>query len=87
MWHGGILLNGAAPAVAAITTGLSVVAQWLLMRRRIETWYVWIAADIMYIPRYFSRDLPLTAVLYATFLLMCLRGLFEWRAIARRQPQ
>lgn len=85
MWHGGVLLNGASPALDAITTGLSVVAQWLLMRRQIETWYVWIAADLVYIPMYFSRDLPLTAVLYAIFLLMCLRGLVEWRAIAGRQ--
>jgi nicotinamide mononucleotide transporter len=85
MWHGGILLNGAAPALDAITTGLSVVAQWLLMRRFIENWYIWIVADIIYVPMYFSRGLTLTAVLYAIFLLMCVRGLIEWRAIARRQ--
>jgi nicotinamide mononucleotide transporter len=85
MWHGGILLNGAAPALDAITTGLSVVAQWLLMRRMIETWYFWIVADIIYIPLYLSRDLTLTAILYGIFLLMCVRGLIEWRAIVRRQ--
>lgn len=85
MWRGGILLDGAAPALDAITTGLSVVAQWFLMRRFIENWYIWIVADIIYIPMYFSRGLNLTAVLYAVFLLMCARGLIEWRAIARRQ--
>jgi nicotinamide mononucleotide transporter len=85
MWHGGILLNGAAPALDAITTGLSVVAQWLLMRRMIETWYFWIVADIIYVPLYLSRELTLTAVLYSIFLLMCVRGLIEWRSIVRRQ--
>jgi nicotinamide mononucleotide transporter len=85
MWHGGILLEGASPALDAITTGLSVMAQWLLMRRFVENWYVWIVADLIYIPMYFSRGLPLTAVLYGIFLLMCVRGLIEWRAIARQQ--
>lgn len=85
MWHGGILLSGAAPALDAITTGLSVVAQWLLMRRLIQNWYVWMLADLIYIPMYLSRGLPLTAVLYGIFLLMCLRGLVEWRRIASRQ--
>lgn len=85
MWHGGILLEDAAPALDAITTGLSLVAQWLLMRRLIQHWYVWIAADLIYIPLYFWRGLPLTAILYAIFLGICLRGLIEWRAIQRQQ--
>jgi hypothetical protein len=34
---------------------------------------------------YASRGLPLTAVLYAIFLLICLRGLVEWQAISRRE--
>lgn len=85
MWRGGILLNDAAPALDAITTGLSVVAQWFLMRRFVQHWYVWIVADIIYVPMYLSRGLPLTAVLYGIFLLMCLRGLFEWRRTMQRQ--
>ena len=64
-----------------------MIAQWLLMRRLIEHWYFWIAADLVYVPLYVWRDLPLTAVLYAIFLLMCLRGLVEWRAILRRQAE
>lgn len=84
MWRGGLIIDDAAPFLDALTTGLSVVAQWLLMKRLIEHWYVWIAADLLYVPLYLSRDLPLTAVLYGVFLLMCLRGLAEWRAILRR---
>ena len=55
------------------------------MRRLIEHWYFWIAADLLYVPLYLSRDLPLTAILYALFLLICWRGLVEWRATQSRQ--
>lgn len=71
--------NGAAPWADALTTALSLAAQYLLSRKRLENWYVWIAADVIYVPLYVSRELPLTALLYAVFLGMCLAGLRAWR--------
>lgn len=70
--------NGAAPFWDSLTTVLSLAAQYMLCRKRIENWFFWIAADIIYVPLYLSRHLPLTAVLYAVFLAMCLVGLREW---------
>lgn len=73
-----IAVNGAAPFWDALTTVLSLAAQYLLCRKRFENWFFWIAADVIYIPLYLSRHLPLTAVLYAVFLAMCLIGVREW---------
>lgn len=73
-----IAFNDAAPLWDALTTVLSLAAQYLLCRKRFENWWFWIAADVIYIPLYFSRKLPLTAVLYAVFLAMCLVGVKEW---------
>jgi nicotinamide mononucleotide transporter len=73
-----VRVNDAAPLWDALTTVLSFAAQYLLCRKRFENWWFWIAADVIYIPLYVSRQLPLTAVLYAVFLTMCLVGVREW---------
>lgn len=74
-----VAVNGAAPFWDAFTTVLSLSAQYLLCQKRLENWWFWIVADVVYIPLYFSRQLPLTAVLYGVFLAMCLVGLREWK--------
>jgi nicotinamide mononucleotide transporter len=76
---------GAAPFWDALTTVLSLAAQFLMCRKRLEHWLVWIVADIIYIPLYVSRELTLTAVLYFVFLVMCLIGLRDWSRSLRRQ--
>jgi nicotinamide mononucleotide transporter len=50
-----------------------------LCRKRIENWWLWITADVIYVPLCFSRHLPLTAILYAGFIGLCVIGLFRWR--------
>jgi nicotinamide mononucleotide transporter len=78
-----VMANGAAPFWDALTTVLSLAAQYLLCRKRFENWFLWIAADLIYVPLYLSRDLHLTAALYGVFLVMCLVGVREWRRILR----
>ena len=74
-----LALNGAAAFGDSLTTVISLAAQYLLSRKRLENWFLWIAADLIYIPLYFTRGLPLTAFLYAVFLVMCVIGFREWR--------
>jgi len=72
--------HDSAPFLDALTTSLSLVAQWLLNGKWIESWYFWIAADCIYVPLYFGRGLNLTAVVYMLFLALCVAG---WRAWGR----
>lgn len=67
----------------AITTSLSLVAQFMLSRKWIANWWLWIVADLIYIPLYAYKGLWLTAGLYTLFLGMCVMGLIEWRKAAR----
>lgn len=79
-----ITVHDAAPLWDALTTVLSLAAQYLLCTKRFENWWFWIAADIIYVPLYLVRHLPLTAILYGIFLVMCLIGTREWSVRMRK---
>lgn len=79
-----ILVNGAAPFWDAMTTILSLVAQYLLCQKRYENWFFWIAVDLICVPLYLSRGLPLTAFLYGIFLLLCIMGVWQWTRSLKR---
>ena len=60
-------------------TTLSLVAQWMMTRKIVENWVLWIIADVVYVPMYVSKGLYVTAVLYAVFLVLAAIGLIHWR--------
>ncbi|MEU7428178.1 nicotinamide riboside transporter PnuC [Streptomyces sp. NPDC040750] len=81
-WGLTVLLTRAhdiAPFWDALTTALSLAAQWLLNCKQIENWWFWIVADLVYIPLYFVKALDLTGIVYLLFLVMCLTGWRSWR--------
>lgn len=80
-----ISLGGAAPFWDALTTILSAIAQLYLMERYLESWYLWIVADTIYVPLYASRGLYLTSILYAIFGLMAIHGLQNFQRIYSEQ--
>jgi len=72
-------IGGAVPFWDALTTVLSLTAHVWLVRRYAQSWWIWVTVDLIYVPLYFSRGLPLTSALYAVFLVMAIYGLLRFR--------
>ena len=75
--------DAAAPWQDAAVAALSVLAQFLLARRHLESWLVWIAVDLLAIELFISRGLIPTAALYTLFLAMAITGFLQWRRAPR----
>jgi len=75
------------PYFDALLTAASLVAQWMMTRKLLENWVIWIAADLVYVPLFIQRGLPLTAVQYGVFLLLAALGWHGWRQSLRAQAQ
>lgn len=71
--------GAAMPWVDAGLVALSLVAQWLMTRKVLEHWLLWIVANVGYIALFFVRGLLLTSVLYVIFLGLATYGFFSWR--------
>ncbi len=65
------------------TTALSLVAQYLLTRKVLATWWCWMAVDVAYLGMYAAQHLYLTAALQPLFFGLCVLGLRQWRASLR----
>jgi len=76
-------LNAALPYLDAALMSFSLVGSWWQARKHIAAWWLWIVVDLLYIYEYISKDLWLTAVLYAVLVLLAVLGLRDWSRAER----
>jgi len=58
---------------------------WLMARKKVESWYWWIATNIASIPLYFVKGLVFTSVYYVVLLVLAVLGLQEWKLRAVKE--
>jgi nicotinamide mononucleotide transporter len=78
-WGMATFTDAAVPYWDAFITVASLIAQWLMTRKRLESWWFWISVDVVAIGVYVYKFLLMTSGLYAVFLVMATMGFFAWR--------
>jgi len=67
------------PYSDAAVVALSLAASYGQARKLLESWWIWIAVDVLAVPLFISRQLYPTALLYVIYALLCVDGLRRWR--------
>lgn len=72
------------PAADAFASATAFTGMWLMARKKVESWYWWMATNVASVPLFYVKGLRLTAVLYLILLVMAFFGLADWKQRARR---
>jgi nicotinamide mononucleotide transporter len=70
--------DAALPYVDSATATTRLVAQWMMTRKVLENWAVWIAVDVVYVGMFVYKHMYPTAALYAGFLVLAVMGHLQW---------
>ena len=77
--------DASLPYLDSATTSTSLVAQWMMTRKLLENWAVWMAVDVVYVGMFIFKKLYLTAGLYTVFFVLAAMGYVQWkRSLAAR---
>lgn len=63
----------------AVTTALSIIATWMLARKKIEHWLVWVVTDAISIGLFIFKELYPTTLLFLAYTILAVYGYFEWK--------
>jgi len=76
---------GAIPWADAFASATAFTGMWLMTKKKVESWYWWIATDFASVPLYFVKGYVFTSVYYLILLVFAFWGLTEWQKRANDQ--
>ena len=71
--------------VDTFTTALFFVGMWLMAKRKIENWLIWIVADSISVPLYFHKGLTFSSLQFLLFTIIAILGYTEWKKLLLKQ--
>lgn len=77
--------DSTVPIGDSFTTALSIVALWMLARKYVEQWLVWIVVDVICAGLYFYKGLYPTAGLFTLYSVIAVAGYYKWKKIMATQ--
>ena len=76
----------AIPWADAFASATAFTGMWLMTKKKVESWYWWMATNIASVPLYFVKHYVLTSVFYVVLLIMSVFGLVEWLKRKNNSP-
>lgn len=67
------------PVLDSFASATAFTGMWLMAKKKVESWYWWIATNITSIPLYLIKDYALTSIYYLILLVLAIFGLMEWK--------
>lgn len=77
--------DSTVPWLDSFTTSLSIIGMWMLARKYIEQWWVWILVDIVSAGLYIYKELYMTAALYMLYAVIALFGYRKWKTMMEKE--
>jgi nicotinamide mononucleotide transporter len=76
--------EGAIPWADAFASATAFTGMWLMAKKKVESWYWWMATNMASIPLYFVKGLVFTSFYYVVLLVLAVAGLITWKQKAVR---
>jgi nicotinamide mononucleotide transporter len=69
------------PYIDTFVTAIFIVGMWLMARKKIENWILWIIGDVISIPLFINKGLAFTSFQFMAFLVLAVMGYYSWKKI------
>ena len=79
--------NSSVPLCDAWVSATAWAGMWLLAKRKIENWILWIIGNIISVPLYFAKGYTFTSFQYIIFTIIAIFGYIEWKKTLNSSPQ
>jgi nicotinamide mononucleotide transporter len=73
------LTNSDVPWGDAFTTAASIIATWMLARKILEHWIIWVVVDSVSAGLYLYKNMYPTVLLYFIFTVIAVVGYYKWK--------
>ena len=69
----------------SFVAALSIVGMWMLARKVIEQWWVWLVVDLASVGLFAYKDLYFTATLYLLYAVIAIFGYMKWKKLMQEE--